>query len=148
MVRNITRYSPDTCGCVVEYYVDTDFPDQEPKFLLMNNVCDKHMPLATTTHRENHAELSKLPLDLIEEAKTVNLNQVHGALAKATRASHKRDLMQCRTQVMQHNDRITEEWNELIQPPHAFDQHIYDQVMKENRAKNAESKVSSGLSSA
>jgi hypothetical protein len=132
VTRNITRFSPSTCNCVVEYYVDTEEPEpRDVHFLLMNTVCDSHQSLATTTHRSNHAELSKLPLDLIEEAKSVNLNQVHGALAKATRASHKRDLMQCRNQVMQHNERITEEWNELIQSPHAFDEHIYEQIKKE-----------------
>ena len=135
--NNITRWSPSTCNCVVEYVTVYDDNNEkileDPKFLLMNEVCDKHAHLATTTHRQNHAELTKFPLDLIEEAKNVNLNQVHHALGKATRASHKRDLMQCRSQVMQHNDRITEEWNELVSFPHAFDSHIYEEILKEQK---------------
>lgn len=141
MVRNnITRWSPNTCGCVIEYVTVYDDGNEkileDPRFLLMNDVCDDHKHLASPMHRENHAQLSNGVLAHIEEAKSVNLGQVHMALDKAVRASHKRDLMQCRNQVIQHNERITEEWNELVSFPHAFDSHIYDIVLDENRTYN------------
>jgi hypothetical protein len=95
MRRNITRWSPSTCGCVVE--LESEYDNQgnlisDNKFLLMNEICDKHKALASTTHRENHAQLSNHTLDLIEEAKSKNLGQVHGLLEKAVKAIHKKDL--------------------------------------------------------
>jgi hypothetical protein len=139
--RNITRWSPHTCDCVVEYVTVYDDNNdkilKDPEFLLMNNVCEKHIHMASTTHRENHEGLSKNVLDHIEEDKSVNINQVHTIMANAKRAIHRRDLENCRVQVIQHNNRITEEWNELVSFPHAFDKHIYDQILKENQEKNA-----------
>lgn len=133
--NNITRWSPTTCNCVVERVTVYDDNNEnileDTKFLLMNQVCERHSALASKTHKQNHAQLSTSVIKFIEETKTRNLDQVHGLLAKATRASHKRDLMVCRNQVMQHNDKITEEWNELVSFPHAFDSHIYEEILKE-----------------
>jgi len=142
MVRhNISRVSPNSCGCVLE--TETEYDDNgniisEPKFLLMNNVCDAHKHLASTTHKTEHTKLSTHVLDLIEEAKTVNLKQVDDLIEKATRASVKRDLMACRLQVLNFNAKLDEEWAELTTQPHAYDSHIHDLVLKENREKNAQ----------
>lgn len=144
MVRNnITRWSPDTCGCVIEMvtvYDDNNnrIDGEEPKFLLMNEVCDKHKHLASTTHRENHEQLSKTVLDYIEEAKTSNMKQVDDQIANATRHHIRRQLVKNKQIVADFNNEITEEWKELVSFPHAFDSHIHEQVMKENRAKNGQ----------
>lgn len=132
MMPNISRHSPDTCGCVVELECDGD---KEPIFLMMNTVCDKHRPLASTLYKANHSLLSNHVLDLIEEAKTKNLKQVNDLIGKEKSAFRKKDLMRCRQQVIDFNAKLDEEWAELIQPPHAFDSHIHGQIRQEQLAK-------------
>ena len=141
MVRNnITRWSPTTCNCVVEILTVYDDNNEnileQPRFLLMNDVCEKHASMASTTHRAEHQQMATNVINFIEEAKAVNLGQVHHAMSRAKRRAHIRELNQCKAQVNQFNERITEEWNELISFPHAFDEHIYQQILKENQNVN------------
>jgi hypothetical protein len=96
----------------------------------MNKVCDKHKPLASTVHREDHPQLSQHVLELIDQAKTRNLKQVEDMMSKETRPRVYRELLKARASVIQHNEDITEEWNELVIPPHAFDKHIHDDIVK------------------
>ena len=73
---------------------------------------------------------------MIEEGKTSNLKQVDDLIAKEKSAFRRKDLIGCRQQVVQFNARLDEEWSELIQPPHAFDQHIHDTIkLEQSRIK-------------
>jgi len=55
MVLNITRWSPDTCDCVIEYSWDTTEPEAIRTHTLSNfiNVCSFHQSLADNTTRWN-----------------------------------------------------------------------------------------------
>lgn len=138
MVRNnITRWSPHTCGCVVETVAVYDDNNEnileDSKFLLMNHVCNKHLYLASKViHREDHHQRAARVLGFIEEAKARNTAQVEIALANAKRHHHRRQLVAISRQVADFNNDITEEWKELVSLPHAFDEHIYEQILKEN----------------
>jgi hypothetical protein len=143
IVRKIQRWRPSTCGCVIEQFVDYDavlvpgMNISEPAFLLMNEICDKHQHLASTEFKENHADLSNNVMQWIEQAKARNLKQVDDLLAKPNlRRKTRMELESCRRQVLDHNQKITEEWQELVEPPWAFDEHIHDQAIVENRLKN------------
>jgi hypothetical protein len=124
----ITRWTPP-CNCVIEKEISDD--KKEHKFLLLNDVCNEHKVLASTKHKSNHSELSKHVIDLIEEAKAVNLKQVDDLIAVETSPRKKKHLMGCRTQVLRFNNDVTEEWNELVTQTHAFDELIHDKIVKE-----------------
>jgi hypothetical protein len=109
---------------------------KEPVFLLMNTVCQKHQPLMSTRHAPDHAAKSSHVLDLIEEAKAANLKQVNDQIAKETSNFRRKDLLACRNQVIAFNNRLDEEWAELVQPAHAYDQHIHQAVLEEQAKKN------------
>lgn len=133
----ITRFSPDSCGCVLERQVSET---GEISFLLMNEVCDDHAHLASTTFRANHGELSQYVMSLIEEAKALNMNSARARFQEpriARSAKLRKELQGCITQIELFNQQITEEWNELTQQPHAFDSHIHDVVMDEGAIKGA-----------
>jgi hypothetical protein len=126
------------CGCVVEQEVLYDnalvigMNITDPQYLLINDVCDGHKPLASKEITPKHAQLSPHVLDLIEATKARNLKQVDDLLAQPNlRLKTRKELEQCRLQVIQHNQNITEEWQELVTLPHAFDQHIHEQILKE-----------------
>lgn len=125
--------SPSSCGCVIELFVDTEDESKgtETKFLLMNTVCDKHVHLASTQRRANHQELAKNVMDMIEEAKRANIADYEAALKRAKLQIHKRDVERCKPAVEKFNADITEEWNELVSFPHAFDSHIHKAIMSE-----------------
>ena len=55
MAINTTRYSPDTCGCVIEYTWDTTVPELSRTHTLSNYVtkCAAHASLATDQDRWN-----------------------------------------------------------------------------------------------
>ena len=143
-VRKVQRWSPDTCQCVIEQYVDYDETGvavNGPNFLLMNEICSKHEHMKSTEFKSNHAQLSGAVLQLIEDAKARNMKQVDDQVAFAKtrvkgRARMLRDLARNRVAVQQHNDDITEEWLELVSVPEAFDEHVHDVVLAENQAKN------------
>src|SRR5438093_2712413 len=127
MRNNISRWSPLTCDCVIELVAVYDDNNEkilrDPEFLAMNNVCGKHKHLASKVHKSNHHELSKHVMDIIEEAKAVNLKQADDAIAAETSPRRKRQLISCKDTVLRFNSDITEEWNELVTQPHAFDKH-------------------------
>jgi hypothetical protein len=125
-VPTITRHSPNTCGCTVESECEEG---KDPVFLMMNTVCNKHQPLMSTQHRADHSLKSSHVLDLIEEAKAVNLKQVNDRIAEEKSALRRRDLLACKQQVIAFNARLDEEWTELVQPAYAFDQH--EQIKQE-----------------
>lgn len=55
MVINITRWSPDTCGCIIEYSWDSTQPESTRTHTLDNfiNVCSFHQGLADDPTRWN-----------------------------------------------------------------------------------------------
>src|SRR5215469_8157808 len=146
MIYKVQRWSPDTCRCVIEQVVGYDEQGncvEDPKFLLMNEVCDKHAHMKSTQFVHNHQALADNVTNLIEQTKARNMKQVDDQLGFAHahvvkgKAKMIRDLQSNRVMVQRHNDEITEEWYELVSFPHAFDAHIADIVLTENRAKNA-----------
>ncbi len=122
------------CGC--RFHLEIDNETGAEKFLLADIICGSHKYLASTKHRENHSELSKHPLDILEEAKVSNLKQVDDLISNETRPSILRDLVKCREIVVRINNENTEEWNEMVTQPHAFDDHIHPIVLQEHRARN------------
>lgn len=130
----ITRWSPHSCGCSFEMEYDEQLKDN--KFLLVNRLCPKHKPLASTKHKDNHSQLSNHVIDLIEEAKHVNITNHNNAIEAAESQYHKNQLIRLTANILQFNANITEEWNELVTRTWAFDSHIYDQVMKENHSND------------
>jgi len=55
MAIKTTRYSPDTCGCVIEYTWDNTTPESTRVHTLDNYItkCPAHVSLATDTDRWN-----------------------------------------------------------------------------------------------
>jgi len=55
MVINTTRWSPDTCSCIIEYSWDSTEPESTRTHTLSNfvNVCSFHSGLANNTTRWN-----------------------------------------------------------------------------------------------
>jgi len=133
MVLSITRWSPSTCGCVIEQVSDTEHLDKDPEFLLMNEICERHMPLASTKHRADHSKLASNVMKIIEDTKQQNLDNHTEALNRVKKRFHKRQVENLRGLIERHNNEITEEWNELVSFPYAFDSHIWDAVWKEIR---------------
>jgi hypothetical protein len=131
---NTVRWSA-YCGCRFHLEIDDQHPDGA-KFLLADIICNSHKPLASTKHRENHSELSKRPLALLKEAQISNLKQVDDLISTEMRPRKLRDLVKCREIVVRINDDNTEEWNEIVTQPHAFDEHIHPIVWKEHQARN------------
>jgi predicted nucleotide-binding protein (sugar kinase/HSP70/actin superfamily) len=123
--------------------LEVGWDDQEPqetregKFVLLNTVCDKHKPLATTMHRADHQELTKVPLSHIEDAKRININGVVVRMANEGQRSPRimKQLRQGHSQVLKFNQDLDEKRGELVSQPYAFDSHIYEQILKENQAK-------------
>lgn len=133
MIR-IQRWSPASCRCVIEQFVDYDDdgkPKGEPQFLLMNDVCDDHSHLVSREKRPDHDIKAQNVLDLIEQTKARNLKQVDDLIAKSKRKLEIEDLKKCRQIVLNHNEKITIEWQELVSFNHAFDSHIHDRVQSE-----------------
>ena len=140
MVIKIQRWSPNTCDCVIDQWVEYDDITGEvkdgPNFLLMNEVCDNHEHLKSTEHKPHHAQLSSNVSNLLEQTKARNLKQIDDLLANPRlKRKARKELDLCRREVLDHNNKITEEWNELVEPPHAFDEHIHDQILKEQPTK-------------
>ncbi len=144
MVRhNITRWHPVTCKCILETVTEYSDNNEErltdPRFLLVNDVCNRHYHLCSVYFRPNHEALAREVLDYIEEAKTLNINQANDVLSQVIRKHRNRPMLiheqfGAVEQVKYFNALITEEWNELVIWPHAFDEHIYNAVLKENLA--------------
>lgn len=117
------------CNCVIELEVP------QPgitKFLMMSRVCKNHKPLASTTHKANHAQLSSYVLDLIEEAKLANMKDYEAALTRCEFNFERREVEEQLPTVLKKNKFITEEFAEYVTKPHAFDEHIHDELMKNN----------------
>ncbi len=55
MAINTTRYTPDTCQCVIEYTWDSTVPESSRTHTLSNfvNVCSQHQSLPTHQDRWN-----------------------------------------------------------------------------------------------
>lgn len=52
-MKKITRWSPDTCGCVIDYEWDTDVPAEERVHTTVHTVqCEHHKGVS---HKECHA---------------------------------------------------------------------------------------------
>ena len=129
------------CGCIFELEWDRDLPqeEREMKFLLVNNVCPKHSKLKSKFKTAIHDNRSKHVIDCIEDIKNQNINNSQKSIRQAflaiedgvvTSQRHK-ELLANHELIEKRNDEITEEWNELVQRPWAFDSHIYDIVLKE-----------------
>lgn len=139
MVINITRWSPDTCGCVIDVSWDDSVPGEQRKteHYATVEVCPIHESLATKTHSLDHKSRrdKKLAgvLDIIQER---NVNRVIDQINKTKHAFHRRQLQQGHLAVQSHNRDVREEYDAIFSEPHVHDSHIYDIVLEENQRKN------------
>ena len=136
----VTKWSPNHCGCTLNYEWDLDQPEpRDTKFLLAEEVCDDHAHLMSSTHKPEHAQLSNHVLDIIKAAQHRNITTAMARLDEpkiARSAKRTREMKQSIEMVKQFNIQVEEEWQELVSPPHAFDSHIYDIVLEENQRWN------------
>lgn len=141
VTTTIVRWSPATCKCVVELIHEQTGTDKDgnpvwsdPKFLLLNDVCDNHRPLTSREFKADHGQLGQQVLSYIEEAKAKNLKQVNDLLAQPNlRLKTRKELQRCKQQVIQFNADLDDEWGELLMFPHAFDDHIHQQILSEQK---------------
>lgn len=70
-------------------------------------------------------------MDLIEEAKRDNLADWEATLKRARTNRDRADVLALKPGIEQFNRRITEEWQELTNNVHAFDDHIHAIILDE-----------------
>ena len=49
-MKNITRWSPDTCQCVIDFESDTDHPNDDPKIKRVEKSCEAHKKVKAEEH--------------------------------------------------------------------------------------------------
>lgn len=135
MHMNITRWSPDTCKCIIELLTDNG----AQYFLLQNEVCDDHAHMILPQRHVQHDELSVNVRNIIEIIKKRNIDTAVARFEEpriARSRKLKKELTQCIELIKAHNGEITEEWAELVEQDHAFHPHIHAAVNEENQRKN------------
>lgn len=136
MVSRFTRWTA-LCGCIFELESDPDSnnpTDKDNRFALANYICPTHESLKSTSKKPDHASKSNHVMQVLGLAKQNNIDQSqkHIARFKQGTKQHK-EAAALHSQVLKFNDDITDEWNELTSNIHAFDEHIYNIVLQENR---------------
>jgi len=136
MVVKIQRWSPIyNCGCVIEQQVDyDDLEKRDPivSFLMMHTVCEKHIHLASTSHSDDHEVRKAYVMSLIHETKARNIKQHDEAIKRAKFRHHRNELHKLTNHIHSHNQAIHEEFDELSDQFHCWDEHIYNQIVKED----------------
>lgn len=131
---NISRQHPHTCNCTIERITDSEDPTGAANFLMMSFICDDHFHLASVTHKSDHKQKSDNALKIVEAIKKRNKDNAEARrnephIKRSKKLS--RELEISIQGVYKHNDDITEEWSEYVQPPFAYDDHIFATVMDE-----------------
>lgn len=69
MVIKITRWSPDTCGCTIDYEWDTEVPASERIHTLKEfiKICNKHRPSNTISSNNITESVHQHSITLYEQ---------------------------------------------------------------------------------
>jgi hypothetical protein len=136
MVLRFTRWTA-SCGCVFELESDPDSQieaERNNRFALANYICPKHEHLKSNKKKPEHDNKSKHVMDVLEIAKQSNIANSQSNIDKHPPKSMRRQQAERTHQtVLRFNDDIHNEWSELTSNIHAYDEHIYDIVLKENQ---------------
>jgi hypothetical protein len=136
MVLRFTRWTAE-CGCVFELEADPDSPnaeEREARFALANYICPKHDHMKSTKHKAKHEDKSKHIMDVLETAKQSNIDHSLQHIARFQPGSYRhRRALNTHNSILNFNEDIHNEWSELTSNTHAYDEHIYDAVVKENQ---------------
>lgn len=129
----VTRWSPDTCGCVLHF--DTD-SNGDPIFFAVEKVCEKHADIAN-----NH----KVRLDVKKdkEDKDNRKNKLSQLLQDNEQRNNQDidkmpvDRDKLKAQVRKHTDEVTQQYAAIFSTDFALAEDVYKQVTKENKEKAA-----------
>ena len=143
MVESFTRWTAP-CGCVFELISDPDSPneaDRANRFGMCDYICPKHEPQRTkqlTNKHPAHKNKSDKIMQIIEQTKQRNIQGHVNALSKHKPGSFiHRQLQDLLPNIQRHNSSIHSEWTELTNNDHAFDENIYNIVLKEHQDPSA-----------
>jgi hypothetical protein len=136
MVLRFTRWTAE-CGCIFELESDPDSQieaERNNRFALANYICPKHEHLKSNKKKPEHDNKSKHVMDVLEIAKQSNIDgsNKHIARFRSGSLNHKR-AQETHLRIIEFNMDIHNEWSELTSNIHAYDEHIYDIVLKENQ---------------
>jgi|SRR5690242_7051540 len=136
MAPSITRWTAE-CGCIFELEADPESQieaERNNKFLLANYICPKHEHLKSDKKKVGHDDKSKHVMDVLEIAKQRNIKGSQDNINRHPLKSMKRQQAETtHDAVLKFNNDIHNEWSELTSNIHAYDEHIYNIVLKENQ---------------
>ena len=142
MVICFTRWTAQ-CGCIFELESDPDSTnpaDRENKFSMCDYICpkhEKHRNKKLNKLASNHKQKSDRILGIIERIKSDNLQNHSDVLLKHTPGSLKHKQIQDQLpRIHKHNQDMHEEWNNLVDTDHAFDEDLYNKVLAEHQFKD------------
>jgi uncharacterized membrane protein YccC len=106
---------------------------------MADNICPKHEHMKSKHKKPGHDNKAKRTMDILEQTKTSNLDNSHQNIARHRQGSLNHNIaLETHKLVERHNTHIHNEWSELISNIHAYDEHIYDAVLKENQQQQQE----------
>ncbi len=140
MVIQITTWSPDTCGCEVSFSWDDEAPSENRvhTFYAIHNVCELHEHLASKTQHSLtvHTAKAQTKMKHIHTITARNMTRHQDRTNQTRNRRQKRELESLNPQVIDHNRRVIENFEDIFAEPYAHDEHIYDLLLKENQTKN------------
>lgn len=140
MAIQITTWSPDTCGCEVSFSWDDEAPSENRvhTFYAMHDVCPHHEHLASKTLSSItvHTAKAQTKMKHIHTITARNMTRHQEATNKARNRRNRRELESLNPQVIDHNRRVIENFEDIFAEPYAHDEHIYHLLLKENQTKN------------
>lgn len=124
----IVTWHPDTCRCVVDYKVNDII-----EFYCIQKVCDNHKHLASTEFRADHENLNRKSKDILN---SILDNNIKSHNDRKEEFDDEDDFRQNLITIQNHNTKCRNRYEKILSRPHAFDAHIYDIILTENRMKN------------
>lgn len=100
-MKNITRWSPDTCECVIEYEWDTE----ESEDTRIHS--PKKIVKACSVHAGNNVHLLHAKVSVENTGK----NQAFAKLLQAVPAEHKQEIVNPKTQEVSYSFIVEPKWN-------------------------------------
>jgi|SRR5689334_10711763 len=141
MAPSITRWTAE-CGCIFELEADPESQieaERNNKFLLANYICPKHEHLKSDKKKVGHDDKSKHVMDVLEIAKQRNIDGSNKNISRFRSGSmNRKKAQEIHLRVIEFNTDIHNEWSELTSNIHAYDEHIYNIVLKENQIVTTE----------
>lgn len=141
MVEGFTRWTAP-CGCVFELISDPDssnLADRENRFAMCDYICPKHerhrtKSLIKSQSSPNHKTKADRIMKTLEQIKQRNIQSHENIIATANKGTKRyRELLPIRPLIEKHNEDIHNEWTELTTNDHAFDEELYNIVLKEHQ---------------